>query len=138
MFFDCSLLFKITHKYMKNNELKNVDNLDIHFMWYHDFRKTYHNDRVRKVLRNFSNYILIERKATFTTGVLPMTLLTCLCVIKDSNLQNCWMLYRYTQPFMGPFKKYVTVLGGGGLAKMMTKCDIGGGGLMSLLRKYSV
>ena len=28
--------------------------------------------------------------------------------------------------FKGPFKKYITRLGGEGLAKKMTKCDIGG------------
>ena len=29
--------------------------------------------------------------------------------------------------FQGPFKKYITRLGGKGLTKMMTKFDLGGG-----------
>ena len=39
----------------------------------------------------------------------------------------------------GPFKKYVTRLGGGGLTKKVTNCDTGGGGMsqrvMSLPQK---
>ena len=32
------------------------------------------------------------------------------------------------QDIMGPFKKYVTGLGGRGSSKIVTKCDKGGGG----------